>query len=140
MAACPYSTRVFNWSEPLPMDIDDPSCCDYSPETGRPAQKGTVSKCDFCPDLVKDGKLPDCVTACPNGVFYFGDQYEDTVSNGEETVRLSRLLADRAGYREMEALGTEPSVYYLPPKDRLVDFEDGLDNYDPYNMNPKSEE
>jgi molybdopterin-containing oxidoreductase family iron-sulfur binding subunit len=26
-------------------------------------------------------------------------------------------------------LGTAPSVYYLPPVDRLVDFEDGLDDF-----------
>jgi len=34
-------------------------------------------------------------------------------------VRLSALLTERAGYRYMEELGTEPRVYYLPPKNRL---------------------
>ena len=29
----------------------------------------------------------------------------------------------------MEGLGTSPSVYYLPPVDRLVDFEDGLKDF-----------
>jgi molybdopterin-containing oxidoreductase family iron-sulfur binding subunit len=29
----------------------------------------------------------------------------------------------------MEELGTSPSVYYLPPVNRLVEFEDGLENY-----------
>lgn len=141
MAACPYSTRVFNWEEPKVDETDAASCCStYSPENGNPAKMGTVSKCDFCPDRVRDGKLPDCVTACPNGVFYFGDKYEDTVTNGEETVRLSTLLKEKAGYRLMESLGTEPSVYYLPPKERLVDFEEGLDNYDEFNMLPNAEE
>ncbi|MBT8264680.1 MAG: 4Fe-4S dicluster domain-containing protein, partial [Muriicola sp.] len=51
------------------------------------------------------------------------------VTNGEETVRLSQLLEDKAGYRLLESLGTEPSVYYLPPVDRLVDFEDGMEDF-----------
>ena len=61
------------------------------------------------------------------GVFYFGDQNEDTVTNGEETVRFSKLIKDRSGYRYMEELGTEPRVYYLPPRDRLFPVERGLD-------------
>ncbi|NHF59655.1 4Fe-4S dicluster domain-containing protein [Flavobacteriaceae bacterium TP-CH-4] len=132
MAACPYSTRVFNWGEPgqeitLNMDVlgHEPT-----PEhAGMPSLKGTVDKCDFCPHMVKNGELPHCVTACPNGVFYFGDKYEDTVTNGEETVRLSGLLKEKSGYRLLEGLGTEPSVYYLPPVDRLVEFEDGMENF-----------
>jgi molybdopterin-containing oxidoreductase family iron-sulfur binding subunit len=64
------------------------------------------------------------VSACPNGVFYFGDLNEDTVTNGDETVRFSELIRDRAGYRLMEDLGTKPSVYYLPPSDRLFPFEE----------------
>ena len=61
------------------------------------------------------------------------------VTNGNETVRLSKLLEENAGYRLFEDLGTEPSVYYLPPKDRLP-FEEGLDNYDPYQSVEKPEE
>ena len=132
MAACPYSTRVFNWGEPnqevtLNMDMMHHT---PSPEHGgMPSIKGTVDKCDFCPHAIDNNELPHCVTACPNGVFYFGDKYEDTVTNGEESVRLSKLLEDKSGYRLMEGLGTAPSVYYLPPVDRLVDFEDGLEEF-----------
>ncbi|MBT8270362.1 MAG: 4Fe-4S dicluster domain-containing protein, partial [Bacteroidia bacterium] len=95
----------------------------YSPETSLPSQIGTVGKCDFCPDMLRQNKLPHCVTSCPNGVIYFGDEIDDTVTNGEETVRLSTLLREKAGYRYMEDLGTEPRVYYLPPVDRLFPFE-----------------
>lgn len=119
MAACPYSARVFNWGEPPEGKLDIP----YSPETSLPSKKGTVAKCDFCPDLLRDNKLPHCVTACPNGVIYFGDEIDDTVTNGEETVRFSTLLKDKAGYRYMEDLGTKPRVYYLPPVNRLFPFE-----------------
>ncbi|MBN8687372.1 MAG: 4Fe-4S dicluster domain-containing protein [Chitinophagales bacterium] len=128
MAACPYSTRVFNWDEPeLPMDIRDLA---YSPETGIPAKVGTVEKCDFCPDRAREGLLPPCVEACPNGVFYFGDENEDTVSNGLETVSFTKLITDRAGYRYMEELGTKPRVYYLPPKDRAFPVEKGYQDAD----------
>ena len=122
MVACPYSARTFDWSEPaIPLEIAHQH---YSPETSVPAKKGTVSKCDFCPDVVRKGEMPHCVSACPNGVFYFGDEYEDAVSNGDETVRLSELLRDRAGYRFLEDLGTKPRVYYLPPVNRSFPFED----------------
>ena len=128
MAACPYSTRVFNWNEPeLPMDIRDLA---YSPETGIPAKVGTVEKCDFCPDRAREGLLPPCVEACPNGVFYFGDENEDTVSNGLDTVSFTKLITDRAGYRYMEELGTKPRVYYLPPKDRSFPVEKGYQDAD----------
>ena len=53
------------------------------------------------------------------GVIYFGDQNEDAVTNSlGETVRLSKFLRDRAAYRQLEELGTEPRCYYLPPVHR----------------------
>lgn len=128
MAACPYSTRVFNWGEPdLPADIADKP---YNPETSLPQKKGTVGKCDFCPDMTRMGMLPHCVSACPNGVYFFGDMNEDSVTNGAETFRFSDLIRDKAGYRLMEDLGTKPSVYYLPPVNRNFKFEEGLDSAD----------
>jgi molybdopterin-containing oxidoreductase family iron-sulfur binding subunit len=132
MAACPYSTRVFNWGEPgqeVTLNMDMVNHTPTPEHAGMPSIKGTVDKCDFCPHQIDKGELPHCVVACPNGVFYFGDKYEDTVTNGDETLRLSQLLEDKSGYRLMESLGTEPSVYYLPPVDRLVDFEDGLKDF-----------
>lgn len=126
MAACPYSSRVFNWEEPdIPLEIAQQS---YQCETSTPQKKGTVGKCDFCPDMVRKGELPHCITACPNGVFFFGDINEDSVSNGAETFRFSELIKEKAGYRLMEDLGTKPNVYYLPPVNRNFDYEIGLEN------------
>jgi molybdopterin-containing oxidoreductase family iron-sulfur binding subunit len=144
MAACPYSIRVFNWSEPdqgdITLDMHMEGETAYTPDyAGLPSVKGTVDKCDFCPHAIDKGELPHCVVACPNGVFYFGDKYEDTVTNGDETLRLSKLLEDKSGYRLMESLGTEPSVYYLPPVDRLVDFKDGLENFTEFQSVEKPE-
>lgn len=127
MAACPYSSRVFNWTESDYKEIpgtEQP----YSPETSVPQRRGTVGKCDFCPDRYREGKLPYCVEACPNGVFLYGDMNEDSVTNGAETFRFSELVKDKAGYRLMEDLGTKPSVYYLPPVSRNFKFEDGMDD------------
>jgi molybdopterin-containing oxidoreductase family iron-sulfur binding subunit len=129
MAACPYSTRVFNWEDPgLPAAVADQP---YSCETSMPQKKGTVGKCDFCADMTRKGALPHCVSACPNGVFFFGDMIEDSVTNGSETFRFSELIRDKAGYRLMEDLGTKPSVYYLPPANRQFPFQNDEKNESP---------
>jgi Fe-S-cluster-containing dehydrogenase component len=90
----------------------------------------TVGKCVFCADLLRENKLPRCVTACPMGVIYFGDLVEDAICNGEETIRFSETMRDRSGYRHLEELGTEPSVYYLPPVNRQFPYERGLEGLD----------
>ncbi len=133
MAACPYSTRVFNWEEPdIPLQIAQQA---YNCETSLPQKKGTVGKCDFCPDAIRTGDLPHCVSSCPNGVFFFGDLIEDSVTNGSETFKFSELIKDKAGYRLMEDLGTKPSVYYLPPVNRNFPYENGLENQNPSSQN-----
>ena len=49
MASCPYDRRFFNWGNaPIPPEA---LLADYSPEHQVPAKKGTVMKCDFCPDM-----------------------------------------------------------------------------------------
>ena len=126
MTGCPYSTRVFAWKPDEAYDIDQP----YSPEKSVPGVEGTVSKCDFCPDLAREGKLPYCAQACPMGVIYFGDIDEDVVTNGTETFKFSELIRDRSGYRYLDNLGTRPNVYYLPPVDRQFPVERGLDGLD----------
>ncbi len=123
IAACPYSARVFNWFEPKEVEGDEDLL--YNIELNVPQKKGTVSKCIFSADRLREGKLPYCVSACPNGVYYFGDLNEDAVTNGTsgETVRFSDLIRDNAGYTLMPELGTKPNVYYLPAKNRLFPFE-----------------
>jgi Fe-S-cluster-containing dehydrogenase component len=130
MVACPYSARVFNWGEEMftMTDTDLEGVKEHAACTSHIV--GTVEKCDFCPHKSGNNELPDCVTACPNGVFYFGDEAEDVVSNGDETVRLSQLIRDKAGYRFLEELGTKPRVYYLPPANRQFPFKE----MDPENL------
>jgi molybdopterin-containing oxidoreductase family iron-sulfur binding subunit len=117
IAACPYGVRTFNWGPPkTPPEAEARG---YNPEWGYPRRTGTVEKCDFCPDHAAVGELPGCSSGCPMGAIYFGDQNEDAVTNSfSETIRLSKTLRDRAAYRHLEELGTEPRVYYLPPVHR----------------------
>lgn len=123
MTGCPYSTRIFAWNHEEAFESDQV----YSPEKSVPGVEGTVSKCDFCPDLAREGKLPYCASACPMGVIYFGDIDEDVVTNGVETYKFSELIRDRSGYQYLENLGTRPNVYYLPPVDRQFPVERGYD-------------
>lgn len=122
MVACPYSARVFNWGDDLNKMTHEEIESAKNHKACSSHVLGTVEKCDFCPMKSGNNELPDCVTACPNGVFYFGDENEDVVSNGDETVRLSQLIKDKAGYRFLEELGTKPRVYYLPPANRQFPF------------------
>lgn len=126
VAACPYSARVFNWFEPR--DAEKYAGVTYNIETNVPQKKGTISKCLFSADRLREGKLPTCVSACPNGTYWFGDRNEDAVTNGttKETVSFSQLLQDNAAFTLMEELGTKPRVYYLPPKNRTFPFEGDL--------------
>lgn len=127
MSACPYSARTFHWFDPK--DAEKDKNLPYDVELNVPQKKGTVTKCAFSADRLRKGELPYCVSACPNGVYYFGDEVEDAVTNGttKETVRLSELLRDNAGYKLMPELGTKPRVYYLPPKNRKYPFRPATD-------------
>jgi len=130
IAACPYSARVFNWFEPR--DAEKYKDVTYNIEANVPQKKGTISKCLFSADLLRVGKLPSCVSACPNGVYWFGDQNEDAVTNGttKETTSFSKLIRDNAGYTLMKELGTKPRVYYLPPKNRAFPFEGEIQKHE----------
>jgi len=112
MAACPYDRRFFNWG--IPPAPPEAALADYNPDHQTPATVGTVMKCDFCPDMVRDGTLPMCVQACPNDAIWYGDLEEDIATNGRTIVKASHLISDNNGYRLKEHLGTRPRVYYLP--------------------------
>lgn len=124
MAACPYDRRFFNWGDPpIPPQATEGS---NSPESQVPAQRGTVMKCDFCPEMVRGGSLPFCIQACPNNAIYYGDLEEDIATNGKDLVKTSRFLSENAAYRLKDELGTEPRVYYIAGSGQLV----GRDPYE----------
>jgi Fe-S-cluster-containing dehydrogenase component len=118
IAACPYGSRSFNWAEPphTPAELAQK----YSVEWNYPHRKGVVEKCIFCPANAREGKLPACAQNCRMGAIYFGDQVEDVVTNHDgDTVSFTQLIREKGGFRYMEELGTEPRVWYLPPRDRV---------------------
>jgi molybdopterin-containing oxidoreductase family iron-sulfur binding subunit len=118
MAACPYDRRFFNWGEPpIPPEAH---VAEYDLEVQVPAAKGTVMKCDFCPDMVRSGTLPFCVQGCPHLAIYYGDLEEDLATNGRELVSASKFLADNNAFHLKEELGTQPRVAYIPGHGELV--------------------
>ncbi len=54
IAACPYSARVFNWFEPR--DAEKYEGVTYNIEANVPQKKGTISKCLFSADRLRDGQ------------------------------------------------------------------------------------
>jgi len=115
MAACPYNARYFNWGGTPELTPEQRAI--YDPEMPVVHRRGTTAKCVFCAKWAREGKLPACSSGCPMGAIYFGDRGEDAVTNRDgETLRLSKLLRERSAFRWKEELGTEPRVFYLPPK------------------------
>ncbi len=119
--ACPYDARKFNWEA---RDSDSP----YIPTWGvaevptRP--RGVVEKCTFCIHRIDDGlksglvpgedpeATPACVNVCPVGARTFGN-LKDPES------KVSQLIANNPTIVLREELGTNPSVFYIPPKEGL---------------------
>ncbi|MFO7818016.1 MAG: sulfate reduction electron transfer complex DsrMKJOP subunit DsrO [Thermodesulfobacteriota bacterium] len=98
MAACPYGSRSFNFSDPRNY-LKDPTP-DFPTRT-----KGVVEKCEFCSERLAEGKLPACVEVS-EGALKFGD-LDDPHSD------VSKALENRYSIRRKPELGTEPCVYYL---------------------------
>jgi Fe-S-cluster-containing dehydrogenase component len=119
--ACPYDARKFNWQ--ARSDVNP-----YVPTWGIPEierrPRGVVEKCTFCIHRIDSGlksgftpgedmeATPACVNICPVGARLFGD-----LNNPNSKV--SQAIATEATIRLREELGTEPSVYYVIPKEGL---------------------
>jgi Fe-S-cluster-containing dehydrogenase component len=119
--ACPYDARRFNWQA---RTEENP----YVPTWGIPEvevrPRGVVEKCTFCIQRIDKGleaglvpgedleATPACVNICPVGARVFGD-LKDPES------QISKVLEANPTIRLREELGTQPSVYYIPPKEGL---------------------
>jgi dimethyl sulfoxide reductase iron-sulfur subunit len=112
MAACPYGSRYFNYSDPPkpPSPFDNPM-----PEFPVPQQKGTVGKCILCVHYVDKGQLPACVEACRMDALYVADLNSQVMTNRSgETYRTSDYLKENDAFRYKEKLNTSPRVWYVP--------------------------
>lgn len=117
LASCPYERRFFNWYDP-PVTEEEKKI-QYSPDFNIPHRRGVAEKCVWCRHRTKMGMVPACVEACARAgmkALWFGDEAQDVVSNGVDSVRLSDMIQDRGAYRFKDELGTSPRVLYLPPR------------------------
>jgi Fe-S-cluster-containing dehydrogenase component len=119
--ACPYDARRFNWE--ARSDVNP-----YVPTWGEPEverrPRGVVEKCTFCIQRIDSGlakglmpgedyeATPACVNVCPVGARVFGDLKDPTS-------RIAQVIAASPTFRLRQELGTEPSVYYIPPAEGL---------------------
>ena len=104
MAACPYSARHFNWTDPeIPaeeMNIDTHYL------GNRPRPRGVVEKCHFCIQRTRKGQQPACMEACPTGARIFGNLLDP-----DSEIRY--VLENKQVFRLKEDLGTEPKFWYF---------------------------
>jgi Fe-S-cluster-containing dehydrogenase component len=99
MAACPYGSRSFNWTDPWP------HIATLNPNF--PARtKGVVEKCNFCEEKVGNGDQPYCVKSCPQEAMVFGDL-------NDSNSRIRELLRTRFTIRRKPELGADPRIYYI---------------------------
>ncbi len=127
MTACPYGVRSFNWQAPDQIPSLDPqgqpmnlgyqsNHYDPDPTSGKnrlvytpKRPKGVVEKCTFCVQRIDSGVVPICVEVCPGRARIFGDLNDP---NSE----VSQMIQNSAAYTLLPELGTNPKVYYIPPK------------------------
>jgi len=110
VVACPYQARSISKSDIISNEIDVKS----------KDRIGICTKCNFCLQHIDAGlekglkpgidpeATPRCVRFCLADALYFGD-LEDPESE------VSRLIQDNKVVCMQEALGTNPSVYYILP-------------------------
>jgi molybdopterin-containing oxidoreductase family iron-sulfur binding subunit len=106
MMACPYVARYYRNGpgEYFPGQGLTP----YEARGYERHPTGVVAKCDFCVERLERGLEPSCVATCMAHARHFGD-----LDDPESAV--ARLIRNRGGYQLEPQLGTDPSVFYLPP-------------------------
>ncbi|MBR2835961.1 MAG: 4Fe-4S dicluster domain-containing protein [Coriobacteriales bacterium] len=98
--ACPYDVRT------LLEEVEPYADVTFGRPTAKEHMAGTVEKCDFCRDLIEQGKNPACMDLCPARARFWGD-IEDPESE------ISKLIAEREYDLLKEDMGTQPMVFYL---------------------------
>lgn len=112
LIACPYGIPAFNWHPPIQAPDNSQIKIGAVEVPVRPT--GVAEKCTFCFHRVDKGNLtPKCIEVCPAGARFFGD-LEDPNST------VSQLIQTKPTTRLREEIGTEPSVYYIPPRNPLI--------------------
>lgn len=100
MAACPYGSRSFNFSDPRRFMKESEYNREYPTR-----MRGVVEKCTFCGERLELGEMPIC-SQVSNGAIIFGD-----LNDPESNVR--KALAENFTIRRKPGVGTDPGVYYI---------------------------
>lgn len=120
--ACPYDARKFNWESRL--DDDNAFIPAWGEAEVKRRPRGVVEKCTFCVQRIDAGLAlglmpgedreasPACVNICPVKARTFGN-LKDPNS------KVTQVIEANATFRLRDELGTETSVYYIPPKEGL---------------------
>ncbi|MBI3362992.1 MAG: 4Fe-4S dicluster domain-containing protein [Chloroflexi bacterium] len=112
IAACPYGARYFDFGDNYHEPISEfeaqasPEYGEYRDRANGGSPIGNVRKCTFCLHRVARGEQPACVQTCMPRARIFGDL-------NDPDSEISRLVAERRGFRLKEELGTGPNVVYL---------------------------
>jgi molybdopterin-containing oxidoreductase family iron-sulfur binding subunit len=104
--SCPYGARYFQDEE---RDYFELGGNEYEKQVYPSHERGVVEKCDFCRSRLERGEEPACSANCMCKARIFGD-LDDPHSE------ISRLIREEGGFQLNPELGTDPSVYYLPPE------------------------
>jgi molybdopterin-containing oxidoreductase family iron-sulfur binding subunit len=103
--SCPYGARYFQDDDRNYFGAEPNA---YEERRYAAHSVGVVEKCDFCRHRLAEGKEPACSANCMCKARIFGD-LDDPSSE------VSRLIREEGGFQLNPELGTDPSVYYLPP-------------------------
>ncbi len=72
-------------------------------------KSGKTEKCNLCVHRIDQGLEPFCVICCEGQAIYFGDL-------NDPSSKISKIIAKGKAFQLNHELGTNPSVYYTPPK------------------------
>ena len=72
-------------------------------------ENNIAEKCNLCSDRIDKGLEPFCVICCEGQALHFGDL-------NDSNSKVSILISERNVFRLKLEKGTDPMVYYCPPK------------------------
>jgi Fe-S-cluster-containing dehydrogenase component len=72
-------------------------------------EKSIAEKCNLCSHRIEEGLEPFCVICCEGQALIFGDL-------NEPNSRISQLILVRKAFQLKSDDGTNPSIYYCPPR------------------------
>jgi len=71
-----------------------------------------AEKCNLCVHRINQGVEPFCVICCEGQALFFGDL-------NDPNSKISQLISSRNTFQILSEKGTDPCVYYCPPKPKM---------------------